>query len=83
MLCHLMSQMASLVNTYFNEDIYSFASSLFDRGANDHDCHCTARPSSIANCQTGDCDATDWPNSMAIKCPVLLCAVILMQKYFH
>jgi len=47
-------------NTYFNEDIYNFANLTCSvDGANPYECHCTEHPSSIANCQTGDCDAAE------------------------
>jgi type IV pilus assembly protein PilV len=47
-------------NTYFNEDIYNFANLACSiDGASPYECHCTAHPSSIPNCQTGDCDAAE------------------------
>lgn len=47
-------------NAYFDDELYNFDNlTCSTTGASPYDCHCKAHPSSIANCQTGDCNAAE------------------------
>lgn len=44
-------------NTYFNEDIYNFKNLSCTSKSTPYNCHCSAFPSAIVNCHTGNCSA--------------------------
>jgi type IV pilus assembly protein PilV len=47
-------------NAYFDDDLYNFDNlTCSTEGASPYDCHCKSHPSSIANCQTGECDSAE------------------------
>lgn len=61
-------------NAYFDEDLYNFDNlSCSTTGAAPYDCHCKVHPTSIANCQTGDCDASQLAEFDAYQ---MSCAVV-------
>ncbi len=45
---------------YFNEDIYNFGNLSCNSGASPYNCFCLALPADIPNCNTGQCDASEF-----------------------